>query len=186
MIVKQADLRANIKKFFDIAYEGEPVIVPRKLDKNIVIISEDEYNRLKSDIRTTSYAKRLSQTFKDGKSDRQMTGGNVRAHNMEKLEVIAKLKEGWNGNGAPSFSKGFIRDVKKLLEELAIQPEVFPTALGTIQLEYDNQRRDHMEIEIDGSDTAEVFIVNYDGEEIIESVAAVPEAINERAGAFYE
>ena len=42
MIIKQMDVRANIKKYFDIAYEGEPVIVPRKENKNVVIISEEE------------------------------------------------------------------------------------------------------------------------------------------------
>lgn len=43
---KQMDLRANIKKYFDIAFNGEPVIVSRKENKNVVIISETEYNEL--------------------------------------------------------------------------------------------------------------------------------------------
>ena len=43
---KQMDLRANIKKYFDIAFNGEPVIVSRKENKNVVIISETGYNEL--------------------------------------------------------------------------------------------------------------------------------------------
>lgn len=43
---KQMDVRANIKKYFDIAFNGEPVIVSRKENKNVVIISEAEYNEL--------------------------------------------------------------------------------------------------------------------------------------------
>ena len=37
---KQMDVRANIKKYFDMAFSGETVIVSRKENKNVVIISE--------------------------------------------------------------------------------------------------------------------------------------------------
>ena len=37
---KQMDVRANIKKYFDMAFDGEPVIVSRKENRNVVIISE--------------------------------------------------------------------------------------------------------------------------------------------------
>ncbi len=43
---KQVDVRKNIKKYFDMAFNGEPVIVSRKENKNVVIISEAEYNAL--------------------------------------------------------------------------------------------------------------------------------------------
>lgn len=46
IVTKQMDLRANIKKYFDIAFDGEPVIVSRKENKNVVIISESKYNEL--------------------------------------------------------------------------------------------------------------------------------------------
>ena len=46
IVTKQMDLRANIKKYFDIAYDGEPVIVSRKKNKNVVIISESKYNEM--------------------------------------------------------------------------------------------------------------------------------------------
>ena len=46
---KQMDIRANIKKYFDIAFEGEPVIVCRKENRNVVIISETEYKYGKSE-----------------------------------------------------------------------------------------------------------------------------------------
>lgn len=44
---KQMDVRTNIKKYFDIMFNGEEVIVSRKGNKNVVIISETEYNALK-------------------------------------------------------------------------------------------------------------------------------------------
>lgn len=34
---------SKIKKYFDMAFDGEPVIVSRKENKNVVIISEAEY-----------------------------------------------------------------------------------------------------------------------------------------------
>ena len=39
-IAKQADIRANMKKYFDLAYDGETIIVPRKENRNSVIVSE--------------------------------------------------------------------------------------------------------------------------------------------------
>ena len=38
----QMDVRANIREYFDKAYEGEPVLVPKNHDRNIVIISESQ------------------------------------------------------------------------------------------------------------------------------------------------
>ena len=66
-----------------------------------------------------------------------------------------------------------------------IQPQIFPTALETIQFEYDNARRDHMEIEIGDAETAEVFCVTYDGQEHFEDIPATIDSINERVGMFY-
>ncbi len=34
VVAKQMDVRSNIKKYFDLAYDGETVIVPRKQDRN--------------------------------------------------------------------------------------------------------------------------------------------------------
>ena len=39
---KQMDLRANIKKYFDLASNGEAVIVSRKQKRNVVVICEEE------------------------------------------------------------------------------------------------------------------------------------------------
>ena len=59
MIVKQMDIRANIKKYFDLAYSGNTIIVPRKDNKNIVIISEEEYNRICRGVRITAYSEAI-------------------------------------------------------------------------------------------------------------------------------
>ena len=181
MIAKQMDVRSNIKKFFDLAYEGEPIIIPRKLDHNVVIISETVYNNLMQTSRVDAYSRMLSES----KSAKPDTKGNVKAHNLEKLNAIHQLKDNWNGNDAPAFSKKLIKKVENLLNELMIQPEIFPTAMGSIQFEYDNARRDHMEIEINETDNAEVFIVNFNGAESFETTSTLPDILNAYIGGFY-
>ncbi|MCR5625699.1 MAG: type II toxin-antitoxin system Phd/YefM family antitoxin [Lachnospiraceae bacterium] len=183
-IAKQMEVRSNIKKYFDIAFNGDPVIVPRKGNKNVVIISEEEYNSLEQLRREAAYASALSSRRSPEKSP-SPDSSDIKSDNLRKLSYIAALKEGWNGNGAPAFDKKLISKVRELLENLSIQPEVFPTALQTIQLEYDNSRRDHMEIEVGLSNTAEIFLVRYDGSESFEQIPADADHINKKAGAFY-
>ena len=186
MIVKQMDLRSNIRKYFDMAYEGETVIVPRKQDHNVVIISEDEYNRLTCAGRLNDYAQALSELRDRKKRLINERGSGLRSHNADKLSAIRSFGANWNGNGAPAFSAKLIDSVGTLIAELDIQPEIFPTAMGTIQLEYDNSRHDHMEIEIaDESPEAEVFTVKFNGEEEYGYIPASADAINDKVLDFY-
>ena len=54
---KQMDLRANIKKYFDLAFNGETIVVSRKENKNVVVISEQEYNELQRAKRNAEFSK---------------------------------------------------------------------------------------------------------------------------------
>ena len=185
MIAKQMDIRSNIKKYFDMAHDGETILVPRKYGKNVVIISEAEYNALSRLKRMSAYNDLLNSAHSGKTTSHTPVYSNVKEHNREKLSVIRSLKYDWNGNGAPPFPETLINNVSMLLDNLTIQPEIFPTALCTIQLEYDNSRRDHMEIEIGTNDKAEVFIVNFDGSEMAKTIPPTPDEINELVGAFY-
>lgn len=184
LIARQMDVRSNIRKYFDMAYNGEVIVIPRKQDRNVVIISEAEYYRLSGADRLSSYAHRLKDS---GRKEKLISArsDDLKTHNIRKLNSMRTLRENWNGNGAPEFPGSVVDKVQALIPELVIQPEVFPTALCTIQLEYDNSRKDHLEIEIGEADHAEVFIVMYNGEELYESIQVSPDAINERIGAFY-
>ena len=183
-IAKQIDIRSNIKKFFDMAYAGDVIVVPRKDNKNVVILSEDEYNRLSQQNRLTAYASGLEK-IADKVSTPEHITDSVKDSNHRKMAMIGNRKDGWNGNGAEAFPEALISKIDAIIDELIIQPEVFPTALGSIQFEYDNSRRDHMEIEIGDSETAEIFLVMYNGEEVFESISATAEAINKKVGEFY-
>ena len=186
VVAKQMEVRANMKEYFDLAYDGTPVIVPRKNKKNIVIISEAEYHRLTQNTRLSAYADTLRSMPGHGSdSAAESPYPDGKSFNLAKLKVIGELQNNWNGNGAGSFSSALIEKVRDLLEHLTIQPQIFPTALSSVQLEYDNSKRDHLEIEISEDDIAEVFYVTYDGHESFESISATYKSINERVGAFY-
>ena len=55
VVAKPAEIRQEQKKFFNIAYQGEPVVVSRPRSENVVIISEDEYNDIMAKNRLLSY-----------------------------------------------------------------------------------------------------------------------------------
>lgn len=56
---KPVDLMANLKNYLDNAFNGEPVIVSRKNNQNVVILSESEYNDLIKAKRNAEYLAKL-------------------------------------------------------------------------------------------------------------------------------
>ena len=80
---KQMDLRANIKKYFDLAFNGETIVVSRKENKNVVVISEQEYNELQRAKRNAEYLAKLDRSFA------QLKKGEVIMKSMEELEHMA-------------------------------------------------------------------------------------------------
>jgi len=84
---KQMDIRANIKKYFDLAFNGEPVIVSRKENKNVVIISEAEYNDLQKAKRNAEYLAMIDESV------RQMERGETISFTME--ELMEMESEDW-------------------------------------------------------------------------------------------
>lgn len=105
--------------------------------------------------------------------------------NLAKLESIASLQDNWNGNGAKSISRDLIARVKKWIPFLERQPEIFPTACDTLQLEYEKEDGGHLEIEVSENQQAEIFCVNSDGTEKERFVQADPETINKVVREFY-
>lgn len=62
---KPIDLRANLKTYLDNAFNGEPVIVSRKNNKNVVIVSEQEYNRLMKAKRNAEYLAKIDESIEN-------------------------------------------------------------------------------------------------------------------------
>lgn len=185
VFAKQMQIRSNIKEYFDMAYDGETIIVPRKNNKNVVIISEEEYHTLSGLRHLEAYAEKYQTISKSSAKSKNISESSLKDSNIKKLGYIEQLPNGWNGNGAPTIPTDVIRKTLQLIESLPIQPEIFPTALESIQLEYDNSRHDHMEIDINSGNVAEIFIVSYTGEKTEESIISDSDTISERVLQFY-
>ena len=105
--------------------------------------------------------------------------------NLKKLETIALLRDNWNLNGAKAFTDSLIKKGRDLILFLEIQPEIFPTACESLQLEYDREDGSHMEIELTDRDEAEIFMVDTKGGESFVNISASLENINKVVRDFY-
>lgn len=88
-----------------------------------------------------------------------------KAMNLEKLEQIALLQENWDGEGAKPFSSSLINKVREIILRLQNQPEMFPTACDSIQIEYDGIDGSYLEFEISEGEQIKVYAVDKDGNE---------------------
>lgn len=109
----------------------------------------------------------------------------LKLENLKKLEEISLLRDNWNANGAKAFSASLISKARNIILFLEIQPEVFPTACDSLQLEYDKPDGTHMEIELTKEEWAEIFMVDHAGCESIRSIQASSDAINKVVNDFY-
>lgn len=67
--------------------------------------------------------------------------------NLLILQSFEDLKFNWNDNNAKAFDRKLIKKVSEILYQLKYQPEIFPTASDSIQLEFDNNGN-YLEFEI--------------------------------------
>ena len=77
--------------------------------------------------------------------------------NINILNSFKKLENNWDGYDALAPTKEIINTVCLLINELDIQPEIFPTPDGGIQLEYVIGENRHLNIEILPNNTMNVF-----------------------------
>ncbi len=66
------------------AFNGEPIIIPRKNNRNVVIVSEKDFKEMEKARRNAAYLAMLDE------SDRQLKEGRVIAKTMEELEAMAE------------------------------------------------------------------------------------------------
>ena len=72
-VARQMDIRSNIKMYFDMAFEGEPVFVPRKENKNVYVISQAEYESLQKAKRNAEYLEMLDRSRAQLSSDEKVS-----------------------------------------------------------------------------------------------------------------
>ena len=85
--------------------------------------------------------------------------------NLLKLDEIKSLKRNWNGNGAKSISNKLVNKTKSLIINLDKQPQLFPTANDTIQIEYDGDKNSYLELQISKEDILSFYKVDKTGNE---------------------
>jgi antitoxin YefM len=57
-------VRNNLKEFCDLAVDhGETVIVTRKANRNVVLMSLDQYNALMKEVRNARYIEKIDRGF---------------------------------------------------------------------------------------------------------------------------
>ncbi len=81
------------------------------------------------------------------------------------LNDIAHLKRNWNDNKANPFPSSLIEKCTNLINQLEVQPFISPTACGAIQMEYEKENGDYLELEV-YSERIEVYqVINNIGHE---------------------
>lgn len=79
---KPINLRANLKSYLDNAFNGEPVIVSRKNNQNVVILSEREYNDLIKAKRNAEYLSMINESVA------QFKRGETISFTLEELQAM--------------------------------------------------------------------------------------------------
>ena len=85
------------------------------------------------------------------------------AKSFVRLDEIETLQDDWNGNGASAFSADIIDRVRELVSTLNIQPIILPTARDSIQMEYENEKGDYLELELFEGGRLKLFSYSHDG-----------------------
>ena len=84
IIVKQMELRQNIKKYFDMVDKGEEIIIPRKENRNVVVISEEAYREYRKAKENDDYIRMLRESMEQAKTGKTVTAS---------LEDLKKYEE---------------------------------------------------------------------------------------------
>lgn len=85
LVVNYSTIRNNLKDYCDrVTDDYETVIVTRKDEKNVVIISIEEYNALVKAAKNAAYLERIDKAMA------QIESGNVVIKTMDELEAMEK------------------------------------------------------------------------------------------------
>lgn len=70
--------------------------------------------------------------------------------NIKNLSEIGQFQDNWNQYGAKKFSQELVFKCMQIITstDLSFQPEIYPTARRSIQMEYEPDRNHYFEIEV--------------------------------------
>lgn len=79
---KPLDLRTNLKKYMDFAFRGEPVVIARPKNENVVMLSEQEYNELAKSKHNAEYLQRIDRSYE------QLAKNQTISFSLEELQEM--------------------------------------------------------------------------------------------------
>jgi antitoxin YefM len=83
-VIKALELRDNFKNICNMVAAGETVIVSRPRSKNVVLVSENDYNEMAKARQNAEYLEKLDRSI------RQLEEGKVVVKTLDELEAMAK------------------------------------------------------------------------------------------------
>lgn len=168
---KSMNVRDNFKLWCGQAVDGEIVQIARPGNSYVYLIGQETYDKLTMKRRIESYTSYLY--------------GKDKITNIKRLSEIEKLSDNWNNNGAGKIPISIIKSVRKLLMTIEFQPEIFPTACDALQLEWENNRDEYLEMEVlEGS--VNVFQIDSEGNESQRGIVFDSEVIKQMVRDFYD
>ena len=171
VFAKSMEVRDNFKAWCTQVSEGETIQIARPGNNYVYLMGQETYERLTMERRAAAYTSYLY--------------GKDKIINLKWLSEIEKLPDYWNNNGAEKIAKNIIKNVRKLLMRLEHQPEIFPTACDAIQLEWENENKEYLEMEI-LEDSINVFQIDSEGGEEQKTIAIDHSAVEQIVRGFYE
>lgn len=90
----------------------------------------------------------------------------------QQLNEIRQLRDGWNGNGASKFSEEILDTLQQILEKLPYEPSIFPTARGSIQLEFENSNADYLEFELFEDGKLKMFFCEHNEKTVTKDIVS--------------
>ena len=79
---KPLDLRSNLKKYMDFAFHGNPVVIARPKNENVVMLSEQEYNELAKAKQNAEYLQRIDHSYE------QLVKNQTISFSLEELQEM--------------------------------------------------------------------------------------------------
>lgn len=77
LAVNYTTMRKNLKDYCDlVSDDGETIIVTRKEDKNVVVLSLDRYNAMEKELRNAKYLEKIDRAFN------QLYAGKGQVHEL--------------------------------------------------------------------------------------------------------
>ena len=106
-------------------------------------------------------------------------------NNLLKLEEIKSLKRDWNGNNAKPVPRKIINKTKTILINLDRQPQIFPTANDSIQIEYDGENKSYLELQVTKKNMLSFYKVDKSGKETEGAIPVSSSSINTLVEEFF-